>query len=82
MASAVQAGNRLEGLYAVRDTVLPELANWAGIEMPVIVPGVRQPQVIALANQGTVDAVLLQTVQALIARVESLEAQLAKSKTR
>jgi len=77
MASAVQAGNRLEGLYATRDTVVPELAAWAGVEMPVIVPGVRQPQVIALANQAAVDAVLLQTVQKLVTRVEDLERQLA-----
>lgn len=54
-----------------------ELAAWAGLEAPVLVPGVRQPQVIALANQGAVDVVLLQTVQQLIARVESLEQQLA-----
>lgn len=77
MASAIEAGKRLEGLYAVRDTVTAELATWAGLEMPVMVPGVRQPQVIALANQAAVDAVLLQTMQQLVARVEDLEPQLA-----
>lgn len=82
MASSIQAGFRLDQHYATRDTVLPELATWAGLEAPVLVPGVRQTGVIAQANQAAVDAVLLQTMQALIARVESLEAQLAKSKAR
>lgn len=82
MASAIQAGFRLEEHYTTRDTVLPELAAWAGLEPPVLVPGVRQTGTIAQANQAAVDATVLQTLQALIARVGELEAQVAKSKAR
>lgn len=77
MASAIQAGFRLEEHYATRDTVLPELATWAGLEAPVLVPGVRQTGTIAQANDAAVDAVLLQAMQQLIARVSELEQQLA-----
>lgn len=75
MASAIVAGFRLEEHYATRDAAVPELAAWAGLEAPVLVPGVRQTGTIAQANQAAVDATVLQTMQALIARVESLERQ-------
>lgn len=77
MASAIQAGFRLEEHYATRDAVLPEIATWAGLEPPVLVPGVRLTGVIAQANDAAVDATVLQTLQQMIMRIESLEQQIA-----
>ena len=41
MASAIVAGFRLEEHYATRDAAVPELAAWAGLEAPVLVPIAR-----------------------------------------
>lgn len=77
MASEQVAWQRVEGHHAVRDDILPGLAERVGIPAPVLVPGYRLSEGVAQANQGAINSTLLMAVQELLIRVADLERQLA-----
>jgi hypothetical protein len=77
MASEQVAWQRVEEHHAVRDDILPWLAERVGTAPPVIVPGYRHSEGVAQANQGAINSVLIVAVQELMVRVADLEQQLA-----